>query len=92
MASLTIADIDETVRHRLHALATRHGRSIEEEAHAILGAALDSTRSHTVHAQALSLIADVRARCGPLKTAVATPASAPGGPDNGSLLAAGQEA
>lgn len=91
MASLTIADIDETVRHRLNDRATRHGRSPEEEAHAILGAALDSARSRSVHPPALSLIADIRARSGPLK-AMAPVAPLPEDEDDRSLLMANQTA
>lgn len=91
MGSLTIVDIDETVRHRLHALATRHGRSLEEEAHALLGAAVQAVQPGAPRAPALSLIADVRARLGPLKAA---PPAAPvlKDVDERSLLAATQEA
>jgi antitoxin FitA len=40
MATLTVRNIDEFLRSRLHQQATIHGRSMEEEAHAILSAAL----------------------------------------------------
>lgn len=92
MASLTIADIDETVRHRLHALATRHGRSLEEEAHALLGAAVQAAQPSVPHAPALSLIADVRARLGPLKAAPPAVSAPAGPPDDRALLVATQEA
>jgi antitoxin FitA len=40
MATLTVRNIDESLRSRLHQQATIHGRSMEEEARAILSAAL----------------------------------------------------
>ena len=36
MASITIRDLDDQVRRRLRARAARNGRSVEEEARAIL--------------------------------------------------------
>ena len=36
MASITIRNIDDRLEHRLHAFAVRNGRSMEEEARAIL--------------------------------------------------------
>jgi antitoxin FitA len=39
MSSLTIRNIDPTVKERLRVRAARHGRSMEEEARRILGEA-----------------------------------------------------
>ncbi len=41
MATLTIRDLDETVKARLRVRAARNGRSMEAEARAILRAALN---------------------------------------------------
>jgi plasmid stability protein len=40
MASITIRDLDDTVKRRLRVRAAQHGRSMEEEARIILRAAL----------------------------------------------------
>lgn len=40
MATLTIRDLDDTVKARLRVRAAHNGRSMEAEARAILGAAL----------------------------------------------------
>ena len=40
MASLTIRNLDETVKQRLRIRAAEHGRSMEEEARAILRSAV----------------------------------------------------
>ena len=40
MASITIRQLDESIKKRLRLRAARHGRSMEEEARSILGAAL----------------------------------------------------
>lgn len=40
MASITISDLDDEVRHRLRARAARNGRTMEEEVRAILGEAV----------------------------------------------------
>ncbi len=42
MASLTIRNLEETVKARLRVQAARHGRSMEEEARHILRAAVGS--------------------------------------------------
>lgn len=36
MAALSIRDLDDEVKHRLHTRAARHGRSMEAEVRAIL--------------------------------------------------------
>ena len=41
LASITIHDVDEQLKHRLQERATRHGNSIEAEARDILREALD---------------------------------------------------
>jgi antitoxin FitA len=41
MASLTIRNLDDALKTRLRVRAAVHGRSMEEEARVILGAALD---------------------------------------------------
>lgn len=40
MAALSIRNLDDDVKHRLHARAARHGRSMEAEIRAILEAAV----------------------------------------------------
>lgn len=44
MASITIRRLDESVKARLRVRAAHHGRSMEEEARAILGLALGTER------------------------------------------------
>jgi len=41
MASLTIRNLDDSVKRRLRIRAAQHGRSMEEEARSILRGALD---------------------------------------------------
>ncbi|WP_421994203.1 FitA-like ribbon-helix-helix domain-containing protein [Reyranella sp.] len=43
MASITIRDLDESVKRKLRVRAAQHGRSMEEEARTILRAALAET-------------------------------------------------
>ncbi len=45
MASITIRKLDESVKARLRVRAAHHGRSMEEEARAILGLALRAERT-----------------------------------------------
>jgi plasmid stability protein len=40
MASITIRNLDETLKHQLRIRAARHGRSMEEEARELLRAVL----------------------------------------------------
>ena len=42
MASITIRNLDPTVKERLRVRAARHGRSMEDEARRILGEATDT--------------------------------------------------
>ena len=44
MASLVIRDLDEDLKARLRIQAAEHGRSMEAEARAILGSALNGRR------------------------------------------------
>lgn len=44
MATLMIRDLDDQVKARLRVQAAEHGRSMEAEARALLGAALQSRR------------------------------------------------
>lgn len=44
MATLTIRNLDENVKHRLRLRAARHGVSMEEEARAILSETVGKTR------------------------------------------------
>ena len=60
MASMTIHNLDEDIKQRLRVQAAEHGRSMEEEAQAILRAALTEAASPTNLAQA------IRARFAPL--------------------------
>jgi antitoxin FitA len=46
MASMTIRNIDEPLKARLRVRAAQHNRSMEDEARAILRAALSAERSH----------------------------------------------
>jgi antitoxin FitA len=45
MASLTIRQLDESIKTRLRVRAANHGRSMEEEAREILKVVLSSARS-----------------------------------------------
>ena len=60
MASMTIHNLDDDIKQRLHIQAAEHGHSMEEEARAILRAALTEAASPTNLAQA------IRARFAPL--------------------------
>ena len=60
MASMTIRNLDEDIKQRLRVQAAEHGRSMEEEAQAILRTALTEAASPTNLAQA------IRARFAPL--------------------------
>ena len=60
MASMTIRNLDEDIKQRLRVQAAEHGRSMEEEAQAILRTALIEAASPTNLAQA------IRARFAPL--------------------------
>lgn len=57
MASMTIRDLDDRLKQRLRIQAARHNRSMEEEARAILRAALAVETS-----SARSLYKSIRAR------------------------------
>jgi len=61
MASILIRNLDDTVKTRLRRRAAEHGRSMEEEARDILGAALNSERP-AQH----SIVDTIRAIMGPL--------------------------
>ena len=61
MASMTIRDIDDRLKARLRVQAAEHGRSMEDEARAILRAGLS-----TVSSRAKTLVASIRARIEPL--------------------------
>lgn len=58
---MTIRNLDDALKQRLRVRAAQHGRSMEEEARAILhaGLAVDASRSS-------SLVASIRARMQPL--------------------------
>lgn len=60
MASMTIRNLDDDIKQRLRVQAAEHGHSMEEEARAILRAALTNTGSPTNLARA------IRARFAPL--------------------------
>lgn len=60
MASMTIHNLDDDIKQRLHIRAAEHGHSMEEEARAILRAALPEPASPTNLTQA------IRARFAPL--------------------------
>lgn len=52
MASMTIRNLDDDLKQRLHIQAAEHGRSMEEEARAILHTALTSTNlAQAIHAR-----------------------------------------
>lgn len=56
MASITIRNLDDGIKHRLRVRAAEHGRSMEEEAREILRDVVGDTR------QPLDLAAAIRAR------------------------------
>ena len=60
MASITIRNLDDDIKQRLRVQAAEHGRSMEEEARAILRAALTETTSPA------NLARTIRARFVPL--------------------------
>jgi antitoxin FitA len=43
LASITIRNLDDALKHRLRVQAAEHGRSMEEEARAILRAAVEAS-------------------------------------------------
>lgn len=49
MASMTIRNIDDSLKSRLRIRAARHGRSMEEEARSILRSALATTEPKEEH-------------------------------------------
>jgi len=61
MASMTIRDLDDRLKQRLRVQAARNNRSMEEEARAILRAALSADSG-----SARSLYKSIRARIEPL--------------------------
>jgi antitoxin FitA len=61
MASMTIRDLDDRLKRRLRVQAARNNRSMEEEARAILRAALSADAG-----SARSLYKTIRARIEPL--------------------------
>jgi len=61
MASMTIRDIDDSLKARLRVRAAKHGRSMEDEARDILRAALSSQPP-----RARTLVDSIRARIEPL--------------------------
>ena len=61
MASMTIRDIDDSLKARLRVRAARHGRSMEDEARDILRAALSAQPP-----RARTLVDSIRARVEPL--------------------------
>ena len=61
MASMTIRDIDESLKARLRVRAAKHGRSMEDEARDILRAALSAQPP-----RARTLVDSIRARIEPL--------------------------
>lgn len=61
MASMTIRDLDDRLKRRLRVQAARNNRSMEEEARAILRAALSADAG-----TARSLYKSIRARIEPL--------------------------
>lgn len=63
MATMTIRNLDDTVKARLRVRAAQHGRSMEEEARSILGAALTSEPKPATGA---ALVKAIRARVAPL--------------------------
>ncbi len=61
MTSITIRNLDETVKRRLRVRAAHHGRSMEEEARDILASAVSQQSP-----AAGNLVQDIRARIEPL--------------------------
>lgn len=61
MASITIRDLDEALKRRLRVQAANHSRSMEDEARAVLRAALSTEPS-----PARSLVDAIRAHIEPL--------------------------
>ncbi|MBV8210412.1 MAG: plasmid stability protein [Burkholderiaceae bacterium] len=61
MASMTIRNIDDSLKARLRVRAARHGRSMEDEARDILRAALSAQPPRT-----RTLVDSIRARIEPL--------------------------
>jgi antitoxin FitA len=61
MASMTIRGIDEALKRRLRVQAAQHNRSMEDEARAILRAALSTERPED-----RSLVEAIRSRIEPL--------------------------
>lgn len=61
MATMTIRNLDDTVKRRLRMRAARHGRSMEDEARDILRSSLA-----TESTPATSLVGSIRARIEPL--------------------------
>lgn len=61
MATMTIRNLDDTVKRRLRIRAAQHGRSMEDEARDILRSSLSTESAH-----AASLIDSIRARIEPL--------------------------
>ena len=59
MASMTIRNLDDDIKQRLRVQAAEHGHSMEEEARAILRAALEP-------ASPINLTRAIRARFAPL--------------------------
>jgi antitoxin FitA len=49
VASITIRNLDERTKARLRVRAARHGRSMEEEARVLLGAAVQDEDRSTLH-------------------------------------------
>ena len=60
MASITIRNLDDDIKLRLRIRAAKHGRSMEEEARAILRRAMDEATPPR------NLAAAIRARIAPL--------------------------
>jgi antitoxin FitA len=60
MASITIRNLEESVKRRLRVRAARHGRSMEDEARSILRAAVADDTSAT------NLFQAIRRRIAPL--------------------------
>ena len=61
MASMTIRNLDETLKARLRVQAAKHGRSMEDEARDILRSALSTNSS-----RATNLVKSIRQRIEPL--------------------------
>jgi antitoxin FitA len=61
MASMTIRDIEDSLKARLRVRAAKHGRSMEDEARDILRAALSAQPP-----RARALVDSIRARIEPL--------------------------